>query len=64
MFVGFKSSRWSQFANDRELLQNVISNKFVELFLFVESIAWNFRSFFLRLVSLGIALNLLRNNLS
>lgn len=58
IYVGFKSSRWSQFSNDRELLQNFIPNKFVELFLFIESIAWNFRLFLLRLVSLGVVLSI------
>ena len=57
LYVGFKSSRWSQFSSDRELLQNFMPNKFVELFLFIESIAWNFRLFILRVVSLGVVLN-------
>lgn len=56
VFIGFKSSRWSQFSNDRELLKNIIPNKFIELFLFVESIVWNFRIFFLRIILLGIVL--------
>lgn len=58
MYVGMKSSRWSQFASDRELLQNFVANKYVELFLFIESITWNFRLFLLRLVSLGVVLTI------
>ncbi|MGV6981952.1 hypothetical protein [Bacillus pumilus] len=59
VFVGIKSSIWSQFSEDKELLSNTkISKKYTRALLLFESIIWNYRNFVLNIVTLGISLNL------
>ncbi|MFU0790753.1 MAG: hypothetical protein ACFWT6_12445 [Virgibacillus proomii] len=64
LFVGYKSSRWAQFSEDKFLLESHLGlpDRQVNFFLFLESIAWNFRTFIMNLLSLNIALLLATNS--
>ncbi|ARK32388.1 hypothetical protein [Halalkalibacter krulwichiae] len=58
-FVGAKSSLWSLFSEDKVLLQNYSwTPQYVQTFLLIESIIWNYRPFALGILSLGISLSL------
>lgn len=59
VFVGVKASNWSQFSEDIELLSNTkLSKKYTRALLLFESMIWNYRTFVLNIVTLGISLNL------